>query len=1009
MAGFTEIPAVEVPMSKWISDLGWAYRDNDDLKAYKRPLSNPIIETILIDKIAAINSISTDDARKILPVLTQHFNNPNSLEANELFIERLVKGINIRIGETDRTIKIIDFQNPWVNDFIVTRQYWVQGFELVKPDIAMLINGIPVICVEAKQRAKSNSNYFKGIQDLSLYESKVPKLFICNFFGVAANGKFSKYGILGASASYYYEWKDLSIETPERNPIIRNKVVSTLLNNETGLLDMDIPAYEQMRRSVCSLLQPERVLDLLQNFLVFERSAEGGLIKKVARYQQFRAANKIVRRVEVGDHKQGVIWHTQGSGKSLTILFTAYKLRHHKNLGDPTVYIIVDRKDLREQIGDTFEESDFPNTFKPNNAGQLKHKIKSQTSEVIITNIQKFRELDGVVDPRENVYILIDEAHRTQYGDFHSELKAALPQAGRYAFTGTPIPKTIKEFGKISSTEVEKYLDRYSIQDSIDDGATKEIIYTYGPTDLQVDKDTLKKGWDELTESLEEEEKQEVQKRVRPWKTIIKKPERIAEIAKDIAKDFKEKVAPNGFKAQVVGIDKEACVLYYNELIKNGIDPSEIQIVFSKTAKESEERYNLFKDHYLNEGELKKVIKKFKKRITPEEQRNGNNLKILIVCNMLLTGFDAPIEQTMYLDSPLKEHTLLQAIARTNRPYDDKVSGVEKVNGRIVDYIGIDLNEALSYDPTDIGTFKDEEALFKDFPKAINKAMSHFDNITLQDTYECSIAIVRRLSELDHTEFEKEFRSVYQLYEAISPSALLVPYRDKYRWLIAIYQVYLSEYKRLDFDAEFYAAKTRQLINESTQILGFKGHLPEITINSKYLDVLNGTKLSPDDKAEKIIRDIETVIRHSEISNPIHVDFLKRLDEIVKQKQNKSKRIEETLLDLEKLFTEVEETESLPQKMGFNDMGEFYLYQEMKNKFGSDLIEEPAKALAIKLGNVIREKRYIGWADSEREKKNILSLIELWLCSEEFEELKLCDDDELAEQFLKHMVNIYKL
>jgi len=287
--------------------------------------------------------------------------------------------------------------------------------------------------------------------------------------------------------------------------------------------------------------------------------------------------------------------------------------------------------------------------------------------------------------------------------------------------------------------------------------------------------------------------------------------------------------------------------------------------------------------------------------------------------------------------------------------------------------------------------------------------MSHFDDITLQDTYECSIAIVRRLSEVDHTEFEKEFRAVYQLYEAISPSALLVPYRDQYRWLIAIYQVYLSEYKRLDFDAEFYAAKTRQLINESTQILGFKGHLPSVKIDSTYLDVLNGSKLSPDDKAEKIIRDIETVIRQSEVANPIYVDFLKRLEEIIKQKRNKSKRIEDTLLELEQLFTEVEETESLPQKMGFTDMGEFYFFQEMKNKFGDTLPEDATKALAMKLGNLIRDKRYIGWADSEREKKSIKSHIEFWLCSEEFEALNLCDDDELAELFLGHMVNQYKL
>ena len=376
---------------------------------------------------------------------------------------------------------------------------------------------------------------------------------------------------------------------------------------------------------------------------------------------------------------------------------------------------------------------------------------------------------------------------------------------------------------------------------------------------------------------------------------------------------------------------------------------------------------------------------------------------------MLLTGFDAPIEQTMYLDSPLKEHTLLQAIARTNRPYDDKVSGVSKNNGRIVDYIGIDLNKALSYDPTDIGSFKDEDALFNDFPIALNKALNHFDGIILEDTYESSIQVVRRLSEIDHTEFEKEFRVVYQLYEAISPSALLVPYRNQYRWLLSIYQVYLSEFKRLDFDAEFYAAKTRQLISESTQILGFRGHLPEITINSNYLDVLNGSKLNPDDKAEKIIRDIETVIRQNEIHNPIYVDFMKRLEEIIKQKRNKSKKIEEILFELEKLFSEVEELDSLPERMGFNDMGEFIFFQELKNKFGECLEEETAKALAFELGREIKEKRYVGWADSEREKKNMLSRIDYWLCDEKFESLNLSDDDEIAEKLLELMVSQYKL
>jgi type I restriction enzyme R subunit len=1011
MTHISELFGVEMPVYEWLSLLGWTPRLDEDLKQYKRPISNPVIDPILSEKIQSINGISAADAKKVMDILFAPFNNPNALLANELFLELVTKGVNIKIGHNDKTIRIIDFENRWANSFIVTRQYWVQGGDLVKPDIVLLVNGIPLICIEAKQRAKQNSNYFEGIKQLGRYESKASKLYVCNLFGVAANGKFAKYGTLGSSASYFFEWKDMSIHNPENNPIISKNTFPTILNPETDLLDIDIPEYEQMKQSLCGLLQPERILDILQNFIVFERSPEAGIVKKVARYQQFRAANKIIARVLDDKMKHGVIWHTQGSGKSLTILFTAYKLRNDAQLKDPTVYIVVDRIDLKDQIGDTFEECDFPNTFKPSNIGQLKQKIRSQSSEVIITTIQKFQDLDGFMDKRPNVYVLIDEAHRTQYGDYHSELKAVLPGSSRFAFTGTPIPKTIREFGRIKANEFEKFLDRYSIKDAIDDGATVEIIYTFGPTDLQLDKESLKKGWDELTAELSNEEKQVVQRKIQPWKTIIKKPERIAQIAKDIYVDFRETVEPNGFKAQIVAVDKEACVIYYNELLKNGFDPSEIQIVFSKAHNDSDERYNLFKDHYLNDGDLKKIIKKFKKRITPEEIKNGNNLKILIVCNMLLTGFDAPIEQTMYLDSPFKDHTLLQAIARTNRPYDDKLTGVSKQYGRIVDYLGIfkDLNNALNYDPADIGTFKDETELFKIFPESLENALKPFETIKLEDSYQCTIEIVRLFNNIDTTEFEKSFGKTVQLYEAISPSALLVPYFVAYQWLLTIYQIYLSEFKRLDFDAEFYAAKTRKLLLDSTSVLDFRGHLPEVKIDSRYIDRINGLKLNPDDKAEKIIRDIETVIRKNEIQNPVYIDFLKRLELIIKQKFEKAKSIEDTLIDLECLFNDVEQAESLPQRMGFEDLGEFSLYQEIKNLKGDSLPEDETKALTFEIAKSIKCKRYTGWQESDHERRNTLAEIAYLLCDEKYELLDLCENSELAEVLLNRLIQHYAL
>src|SRR5262249_55965525 len=534
--------------------------------------------------------------------------------------------------------------------------------------------------------------------------------------------------------------------------------------------------------------------------------------------------------------------------------------------------------------------------------------------------------------------ILIDEAHRTQYGQFHSMLKAAFPNAKRFAFTGTPIPKTQKEFGAVKDGKVEAYLDRYSIDDAIKDEATKPVRYAFGPAELWLDKDRLKVGYEDITKELSEEEKQKVEKKVQPWKEFLKTDTRIEALAADIAKDFREVVEPTGGKAMVVTIDKEACRLYYNELLEH-FDPSEIAVVISHTGKEAgEDLYNQLKDFNMEDGELKALLKRFKKRITPEEQKLGNNVKVLIVCNMLLTGFDAPIVQTMYLDSPLRDHTLLQAIARTNRPWDDPVTGVSKQFGRLVDYVGVFKNyqDALAYEPEDLPEFKSIDEIAALFPGLIEAAMKPFDGITLEDSYECSIEIVRRLQRIDQTQFEKDFREVVQNYEALSPHALLAQkeVRDRYEWLLTIYQVYLTEFKRSDFDAELYAAKTRRLIRECAKLKSFLGHLPEIAIDERYLENLRFTRMSSADKAEKIIRDIETNMRREEARNPAYVDLDVRLQELIERKNHQNAEVEQILLDLEKLYKDVDQVGNLPHRMGFADRGRFDLFLDIKHATG---------------------------------------------------------------------------
>lgn len=1007
MSMISELHGVEQPVRIWLSQMGWQYRSTQDLKAYNRPFSNPLIDAIFLEKVQEINSIDVETAERVLELFKNLFNNPDPLLGNEIILSRLAKGITLTVNGQDRDIQLINFKDPWQNSFIVTQQYWVQGVELVKPDIVLLVNGIPIVPIEAKQRARQGVNYLEGVRQFSTYAQRAPKLFMTHAFGVACNGRIAKFGILGVTSSYYYEWKDSSLDDRFDNPLLHPNILCGVRMVDQ-VPHTDIPEVERMKAGIVGLLQPMRVLDILKNFIVFERTDEG-VIKKVARYQQLRAANKILHRVAHTDLPQGVIWHTQGSGKSLTMLFAAYKLRNEQSLNDPTVYIVVDRKDLRTQIGDTFEDCDFPNTFRPATIGQLRSKIQNQSAEVIITTVQKFRELGDVIDPRANIIVMVDEAHRTEYGDFQSELKRVFPNARRFAFTGTPIPKTHREFGiKLPGGEFEHFLDQYSIVDSIADGTTVKIRYTFGPQEWFLDKDKLKTGWEEITSELDEEQRQAVQRRVQPWKVFLKHPDRIAALAKDIADDFRNVLEPLGFKAQLVACDREACVLYYNELLKY-FDSSEMVVVFSRNRYEETDQYALFKDHYLEEGELKKIIKRFRRRITNEEKQAGNNLKILIVCNMLITGFDAPIEQTMYLDSPLRDHNLLQAVARTNRPYEDKVTEVSKEFGRVVDYIGVfqNYNEALNYDPADIGEFEDVESLVRQFPDLLQTALTPFVGIVLEDTYECSIEIIRALTNIDHTQFEKDFRDVVQLYEAVSPHPELIRHKELYRWLLTIYEIYLEEFKRLDFDTEIYAAKTRKLIQESAKLISFHGHLPEIEIDDKYIQNLEHTRLTPEDKAEKIIRDIETVIRRNELESPVYVEYQNRLEELIRQKEKQTLTIVELLKDLTKLYQEIDEVASMPERMGFDERCSFDIFIEIKNRKGDAFDESLSKIFAFDLVQQVKKKVFIGWQDSEKELNRMRLDIQILASSDMYQALEIDTDEELVGNILKRIVQHY--
>ena len=314
----------------------------------------------------------------------------------------------------------------------------------------------------------------------------------------------------------------------------------------------------------------------------------------------------------------------------------------------------------------------------------------------------------------------------------------------------------------------------------------------------------------------------------------------------------------------------------------------------------------------------------------------------------------------------------------------------------------------MNYDPQDIGEFEDVDSLLKEFPKVLDTAFKHFEEIELEDSYESQIAIIRKLSEIDHGQFENEFHRVVQLWEAISPNPGLRIYRTKYQWLVTIYELYMEEFRRIDFDAEFYAAQTRKLLEESTMLLDFRGHMPEIAIDADYLTKLQETKLSPSDKAEKIIRDIETMIRTNQNNSAIYIEFQERLDVLIRQKNANAIEIEGLLKKLSELYTEVDEAIEIPKKMGFDNKGTFEIYQSIKNQM-KDFNEELVREFSEELTRKILSKIYIGWQEVTQEYNRMEGEVALLAANPKYDSLNLDIDGELGKTLMKSILRNFSL
>ena len=869
----TEYGYVEKPIIDWLAGdprrpddrgMGWTYRNEAQMAEFNRPLTDPLVEGLLLPAILRINRQVKTEAQAKLAVdaLRRALIQPDPLEANRRTLETLRDGVPVVLtpGEPAVTVQFFAFEadREHLNDFTVTNQYRVRGSDTVRADTVLLVNGVPLVLAEYKGYLTSRHDWKEGVNQLHRYSREAPALLAPNVFAVSADEQDFRYGPVAFAANTQAEidaqrdhWKPWLSQYPARRGY---------WNLPDDQLDDDA-----VRTAVHGLLLPCNVLDFLRCFTVFE-TRKGKTVKKIARYQQFEAANDIVDRVldRAGrdvptQDRTGLVWHTQGSGKSLTMIYAGYKLRRHPKLDNPTVMIVVDRRDLKTQLGDDFENCDYPNIEKALGVQDLKARIRGDRRETIITTLQCFQQMDDLPpSPRDNTIMLIDEAHRSQKGKgtgFAITMRAKLPKAFRFGFTGTPIDRTMvnthRDFGPVKDGQQERYLSYYGIRQAIKDGATLEVHYLCRPVPLESEEGPLNVGFEEMCDEMEledEEEKDFLQRKEVRWKALARDPKRVAKVAENLVAHFLEHPDPSGFKAQLVCIDRPACAQHKDalddELKKRGVTDgaSWSDVVISEGQNDTPE---LTRFHY-GKDRTDRLIDYFK--LTPEQweawnrQQFGDDrgkwkppLKILIVCDRLLTGFDAPVEQVMYLDKPLRDHNLLQAMARTNRPLPE----MGKRTGVIVDYFNVfeNLQRALNFDESVVEEAAiNWEKLKAQMPGEVGKCMKFFEGIKIEDTRACLMACLRKLADNETgRHFETQFKRTEVLWEALAPDECLYPHRREYAWLCAMYIAHRRRNRRVLATHEELAAKTREMIQAHTAVLNIAEEMPVYKIDANYL------------------------------------------------------------------------------------------------------------------------------------------------------------------------------
>lgn len=1045
-----ELPAVEYLQKK----LGYSFIHGKELTPTSGARDS-LADAVLVDRLrAAIKKLNSWISDENVDRAVRYISRADSLgtgllEINEKIYDALVD-LTFTVKQDlfgngqkkDQTVHFIDWDNVENNDFLVVRQFEVQTLsgKSILPDIVIFINGIPVVVLEAKspflekgnnesigkKQAYEQLRRYMNLRDASLGEG-APRLFYSNFFAGILNRYNAYVGTISSKYNHYSQWKD---PYPFKKEEIEN--------------------YKDCEQNIFlqGFLDKKNLLDLMRNFIVFEGD-NGVVIKKVCRYQQFRAVNKAIDRIASGKDKLtrgGVVWHTQGSGKSLTMVFLARKIKRTKGLMNSTIVVVTDRIDLDKQIYATFDRtlSKITTPVRADKIELMKSLLSNPQPQVIMTTIQKFQSeteekevlFNGkkltqkyaveypVLSTKQNIIVLADEAHRSQYKDTASNMRIALPNAVFIGFTGTPIDKEDKSTPRTFGG----YIDKYSIKQAVDDGATVKIVYEGRRPDLQVVGESLEELFDEAFADKTDEDKEAIKQKYATKKAIIESENRINDIVIDLLTHYKEQILPNGFKAQIVCVSREACVKYYDALNKHMEsilgEGFEAKVIFSGDNNDQPH----LKKHFTTKSEQENLINRFKQPI------NKDKLSFIIVKDMLLTGFDAPIEQVMYLDRPLKEHTLLQAIARVNRTSTREIErclengetvkeNIIKQCGYVVDYYGISnyLEEALAiFDKEELGKPMDSlDDLYHEMLSYREAVMAMFRG---EDKNNLDALVNKIEPEDKRAEFELMYKKFSGAVESLLPSHVGTDILNDLKWLSYIRAAAKAKFNPSEsIDISDCGEKVREIIETHLKSLGVRGWIEPITLFEEDFKAKVNTLKSDEAKASAMEHAIKHTINIKGKENPVYYESLlerlqKILDETINDWIERKKRLEEFINnDVEKGASNEASNLGLDGKeFAFFQVVKKYLEEDGGDEFTvkdgdtayiSNETLDLSKQIAKDVKQAVQENYMIDWVTNQSKTNDIQRAIKLMIIKKYAKKLP----KEVREKIMEPLLNLAKI